>query len=139
VDPGPVWPDEDSHSPWTDSQGPRQCCPTQGRQAFRSPLTLLQDRDSSAGALTSSGASLGKAFEHGLLQLGFCQKLFETGVVVLQLSQPLGLLGLYPAVLLPPAVVGRLRHNDDTADVGDGLALGNQLLGGFELTGNLLG
>jgi len=22
--PGPVWPDEDSHSPWTDSQGPRQ-------------------------------------------------------------------------------------------------------------------
>jgi hypothetical protein len=22
--PGPVWPDEDSHSPWTDFQGPRQ-------------------------------------------------------------------------------------------------------------------
>jgi len=22
--PGPVWPDEDSHSAWTDSQGPRQ-------------------------------------------------------------------------------------------------------------------
>ena len=22
--PGPVWPDEDSHSPWTDCQGPRQ-------------------------------------------------------------------------------------------------------------------
>ncbi len=21
--PGPVWPDEDSHSPWTDHQGPR--------------------------------------------------------------------------------------------------------------------
>ncbi len=24
--PGPVWPDEDSHSPWTDSRGPRQLC-----------------------------------------------------------------------------------------------------------------
>jgi len=22
--PGPVWPDEDSHSPWTDLRGPRQ-------------------------------------------------------------------------------------------------------------------
>jgi hypothetical protein len=22
--PGPVWPDEDSHSPWTDFRGPRQ-------------------------------------------------------------------------------------------------------------------
>ena len=22
--PGPVWPDEDSHSPWIDCQGPRQ-------------------------------------------------------------------------------------------------------------------
>jgi hypothetical protein len=23
--PGPVWPDEDSHSPWTEFWGPRQC------------------------------------------------------------------------------------------------------------------
>jgi len=23
--PGPVWPAEDSHSPWTDSRDPRQC------------------------------------------------------------------------------------------------------------------
>jgi hypothetical protein len=46
---------------------------------------------------------------------------------------------LHPPVLLSPAVVSRLRHLDDAADVGDGLALGDQLLGGFELADDLLG
>ena len=45
--------------------------------------------------------------------------------------------GRYP-VLLPPAVVGRLRHLDDTADLRNGLALGDQLIGGFELADGLL-
>jgi len=40
--------------------------------------------------------------------------------------------------LLPPAVVGRLRHLDDAADVDDGLALGDQLLGGLELADDLI-
>jgi hypothetical protein len=40
---------------------------------------------------------------------------------------------------LSPAVVGRLRHIDHAADVSDGLALGDQLLGRFELTDDLLG
>jgi hypothetical protein len=57
----------------------------------------------------------------------------EPGVLLLQLSQPPGLLGLHPAVLLPPTVIGRLRHLDDAADVGDGLALGDQLLGVLSL------
>jgi len=35
-------------------------------------------------------------------------------------------------------VVGRLRHLDDAADVDDGLALGDQLLGGLELADDLL-
>ena len=30
-----------------------------------------------------------------------------------QLGQPLGILGLHPAKLLSPTVVGRLRHLDD--------------------------
>jgi len=41
--------------------------------------------------------------------------------------------------LLPPTVVGRLRHLDHSADVGDGLALGDELLGRFELADDLLG
>jgi hypothetical protein len=35
-------------------------------------------------------------------------------------------------------VVGRLRHLDDTAELDDGLALGDQLLGGLELADDLL-
>jgi len=35
-------------------------------------------------------------------------------------------------------VVSRLRHFDDTADLNDGLALGDQLLGGLELADDLL-
>jgi len=35
-------------------------------------------------------------------------------------------------------VVGRLRHLDDAADLDDGLALGDQLLGGLELADDLL-
>jgi len=76
--------------------------------------------------------------EHGLLQLGLCQKLFQPGVLLLQLGQPPGLLGLHPAVLLPPAVIRRLRHLDDAADVSDGLALDDQLLGSFQLADDLL-
>ena len=83
-------------------------------------------------------ASPGLRLEHRLLHLRFCQKLFQPGVLLLQLSQPPGLLGLHPAVLLPTAVVGRLRHLDEAADVDDGLALGDQLLGGLELADDLL-
>ncbi len=42
-------------------------------------------------------------------------------------------------VLLSPAVVRRLRHLDDAADLRDGLALGDQLLRRFELADDLLG
>ena len=35
-------------------------------------------------------------------------------------------------------MVGRLRYLDDTADLDDGLALSDQLLGGLELADNLL-
>ena len=41
-------------------------------------------------------------------------------------------------ILLSPVVAGRLRHLDDAGDVGNGLALGDQLLGGLELADDLL-
>jgi hypothetical protein len=41
-------------------------------------------------------ASPGMRLEHGFINLGLCQKLFEPGVLLLKLSQPSGLLGLYP-------------------------------------------
>ena len=45
--------------------------------------------------------------------------------------------GLYAAVLLPPAVRRRLRPLDEAADVGDGHALGDHLLGGSLLRRSL--
>ena len=77
-----------------------------------------------------------KVLEHGFLQLGLRQRLFEPGVLLFQMSQP-----PRPAspVLLSPAVVDRLRHLQDPADIGDGLALGDQLLGGLEFADDLLG
>jgi hypothetical protein len=84
--------------------------------------------------------------EHRFLQLRFCQKLpllrrslrLEPDVLLLQLRQPPGILSLHAPVLLPPAVIGRLRHFDHAADVGHGLALGDQLLGSLELADDLL-
>lgn len=54
------------------------------------------------------------------------------------MNQPWGLLGLHPPVLLPPGLLGVLRHLDDATDVSDGLALGDQLLGGLEIAHDLL-
>jgi len=51
---------------------------------------------------------------------------------------PFGLLGLHPADLLPPAVVGRLRNLVDAAGVAHGLALRDQPLGGLEFADDLL-
>ena len=84
-------------------------------------------------------ASPGLRLEHRLLQLGLRQKLLEPGVLLLQLSQSSGFLGLHAAVLLPPTVIRRLRHLDDAADLDDGLDLGDQLLSGLELADDLLG
>jgi hypothetical protein len=46
--------------------------------------------------------------------------------------------GHVTSVLLSPAVVGGLRHLDHTAVIGDGFALGDQLLGGLERSDDLL-
>ena len=58
---------------------------------------------------------------------------------LLQLGQSPGLLGLHPPVLLSPAVVSRLSDLDRPAEVSASLALGDQLLSGFELADDLLG
>ena len=94
-----------------------------------------------------SEVSLGKVLEHRLLQLGLRQQLLllrrslrlEASVLLLQLGQAFGFLGLHAAVLLPPTVIRRLRHLDDAADLDDGLALRDQLLSDLELADDLLG
>ena len=69
-----------------------------------------------------------------MLELGLCLKLFKAVVLLFQLSQPSGMLGLYYPELLSPAVVSRLRGEfDHAADVNVHLALGDQLLGPLSL------
>ena len=84
-----------------------------------------------------SEVSLSKVLEHALLRLGLRQKLLEPSDILLQLSQPPGFLGLHPAILLPPAVVGRLRNLDDAAELDNGPALGDQLVSDLELGNDL--
>jgi hypothetical protein len=92
-----------------------------------------------AGGVPGSEVSLGKVFELRLFQLGFRQKLFEAGVFLLHLSEPLVLFCLHAAIELAPAVVGGLSDLQDAVDIGNGLALGDQLNSRFELADDLLG
>lgn len=85
------------------------------------------------GGSPGSEVSLRKLLEHRLLQLGSSHKLFDPGVLFLELSLTSSLLGLHPAVVPPPPVLGRLCHPYDTADLDDGLTLDDQLLRGSSL------
>jgi hypothetical protein len=53
--------------------------------------------------------------------------------------EALGLGGIHAAVELPPAVVRGSRHLQGPADVGDALALVEELLSGAQLADDLLG
>lgn len=67
-------------------------------------------------------------------------KLLETALLILQSGQPLSLLDLHAAVLQLPAVVARPGDLDDSAGtVGNGHALGDQLLSGVEFADDLFG
>ena len=74
---------------------------------------------------------------HCLIQFSICQKALDAGVLLLQQSQSRGFVDLLTALLLLPAVAGRLGHIDGTANVGEGLAIGEQLFGDFELADDL--
>jgi hypothetical protein len=116
-----------------------RCWPTTRQNSRSDARCAPTDPRRRCGDVPGSEVSSCKVLEHYLLQLGFCQSLFEPIVLLLQLGKPLSLLGLHSPVLQSPAVVGRLRHIDDVADVADGLALGDQLLCSFELADDLLG
>src|SRR5215218_10717178 len=62
----------------------------------------------------------------------------SAGVLGLQLPQPLGLAGLHPAVLAPPAVPGRLGDLQHPQDLGQVLAVVEQPLALADLTDSLL-
>ena len=91
------------------------------------------------GGVPGSEVSLGGILKHRFFQLGLCQQLIKPPVLLFQLSQPPGFLGLNAPVLLLPAVMCRLRYLDEMANLERSLALDYQLFGGFEIDDDLLG
>ena len=76
---------------------------------------------------------LGQFSEPGLFWPGLRNKILETGIFLIPLGKPLGILSLHADLLLTPARVSLQSHLNDSAEVGNSLALGDQLLSGFEL------
>ena len=75
-----------------------------------------------ASAAGRRGVSPGDLLQRGLLQLRVGQQTLQRGVLLLQVLQPFGVVGLEPAELVTPAVVRLLGDRQLAADVGDVLA-----------------
>src|SRR5262249_47222456 len=75
--------------------------------------------------------------EHLLVEQGLGQQLLQPGVLAPQLLEPLGLVGLHAAVLVAPAVQGRLADGQPLADLGDGQPLGQVGVGLAQLGDDL--
>jgi hypothetical protein len=85
--------------------GAAQCSPIHVGSAIRTPANASAGAD--AGTFTCSEVSLGKVLEHVFSHLYFCQKVFDPGVLFLQLHQPIGFLGPHTTVLIPAPVIRR--------------------------------
>jgi hypothetical protein len=96
--------------------GPPPC-----RRTARIPGTWRAGPPRPCAVVASSEVSLRQLLKHRLLQFSFGQKLLEACVLLLQLGEPLGFLGLHPALLLLTAVIGRLGDLDDATDIGNSL------------------
>jgi len=73
------------------------------------------------------------------LELLVGDQALQGGVLALELLQPLGVVGLHPAVLVAPAMEGDLGDLQGLRDLGDRLALGEHQLGLAQLADDLIG
>ena len=81
------------------------------RQARRSvtPNCWLERPPRLAGGCPGSEVSLGQLLEHVDVELPDRRRSSSDGVLLLELLEPLGIVSLHPAVLVPPAVPGLTR------------------------------
>ena len=77
--------------------------------------------------------------EHLLIQGQFGDETLEACVLGFQFLEAFGFVGLESAILVAPAVEGRLADGEALADLGDGQALGQVSLGLAQLGDNLFG
>ena len=83
---------------------------------------------------------VGELVEDRLLEFVRRERVCRAGVAAVALpEQFLGVVGLEAAVLIPPPAVGVIADPERPDDVGNGLALGDQLLSLAELADDLLG
>jgi len=106
-------------------------------KVVRSPVTIQQDIDGSAEAFWAkkfhSVRSMSIDFSDSGSDNSFFAELYPSPI-----GHAAGLLGMHPAVLLPPAMVSRLHHFDATSDVDVVHTVGEVLLDGLDIANNLL-
>src|SRR5690606_34524516 len=88
---------------------------------------------------SGSEVSLGQLLEHRLVELGLGQELLQSGVLALELLEPLRVARLHAAVLGDPAVPGRLRDLQMPADLVELGPAGEELVALGELADDLVG
>src|SRR5690606_10797673 len=87
---------------------------------------------------SGSEVSLGQLLEHGLVELGLVEELLQPRGLALELLEPLRVARLHAAVLGDPAVPGRLRDLQMSADLGELGPAGEELVALGELADDLV-
>ena len=109
-----------------------ECCgsdPPTRRHGAGSPGIDPSEHARLYGGVPGSEASLGELLEHCLVELSVIKKPLEE----------FGLGCFHPSVKLLTAVIGRGRHLQDRTDIGEALALVEQLLSSAQLADDLFG
>ena len=117
-----------------------ECCgsdPPTGRLGAGTPGIDPAEHRRLCDVVPGSEVSLGQLLEHRFVQLCIRKKALEADILLLQLLEAFGLGCFHPSVQLLPAVIGRGRHLLGTTDIGDALALAEQLLSGAQLADDL--
>lgn len=109
------------------------CMPVFPRQIAYDRLVPL-----SCVSLTGSGVSPGSLLQDGIVQRKIGHQSFQSGVFLLQLSQPLSLFYTYSAVLSTPAIIGLFGDADFSAGLTDCATLADQYFSLAELIDDLL-
>ncbi len=111
--------------------------PPAGRHAAAKPGIDPAEPGRLCGVVPGSEVFLGQLLQHRLVERSIGEQSFQAGVFLFQLLEALGIAGLHRAIELLPAVVRRCPYLQGSADVGDGLALVEELLSGAQLADEL--
>ena len=113
-----------------------ECCgsdPPTGRLGAGTPGIDPAKHRRLCDVAPGSEVSLGQLLEHRFVQLCIRKKALEAVILLLQLLEAFGLGCFHPSLQLLQAVISRGRHLQGKTDIGDALALVEQLQSGAQL------